>query len=119
MKRFALCASFLLALIQLAAVAGQDAAAFRDRVQPFVEAHCIDCHGPDVQKAGLRLDILSPDLADEADFARWVRVHDKVSAGEMPPPDSDSLPKPEAEQFAKWLRGELHAASLARQQSQG
>ena len=119
MKRFALAALFLFTLIQSATAAGKDAAAFRDRVQPLVAAHCIDCHGPEVQKAGLRLDTLSPDLAEEADFASWVRVHDKVAAGEMPPRDSDSLPKKEAESFVKWLHGELHAASLARQQLQG
>ena len=34
------------------------------------------------------------DLADRRAFATWVRVHDKLAAGEMPPPDEDQ-PSPE------------------------
>src|SRR4030095_582694 len=52
-------------------------------------------------------------------FARWVRVHDKVAVGEMPPKENGPLPKPEVKSFTKWLHGELHAASLAHQQSEG
>ncbi|WP_435008585.1 PSD1 and planctomycete cytochrome C domain-containing protein [Tundrisphaera lichenicola] len=29
---------------------------FEGKVRPVLEAHCINCHGPDKQKAGLRLD---------------------------------------------------------------
>ena len=119
MKPLALPALVLFALTQSATARGEDVVAARGRFKAFVEAYCIDCHGPDVQKAGLRLDVLGADLADEADFSKWVRVHDKVAAGEMPPRNGGPLPMPEAESFTKWLHGELHAASLVQQQSQG
>src|SRR5215471_15296651 len=124
MNRFAHSAFVAFLLLSSAVGSAQDGAVpgpaeFRGRVQPFVVAHCLDCHGPDIQKSGLRLDKLSTDLSDEVAFSRWVRVHDKLAAGQMPPPDGGPLPKAEAESFTKWLQGQLHSASLAHQQSQG
>jgi len=118
MNRFALAALFLFTLASAPAL-GQDAAAFRTLVKPLIETHCLDCHGPDTQKASLRLDTLGSDLADDAVFAKWMRVHDKVDAGEMPPKEIGPLPKAEKEEFTKRLYGQLHAASLARQHAQG
>jgi hypothetical protein len=63
---------------------GEDAGSFRDTVQPLVEAYCLDCHGPGTQKAGLRLDTLAADISNEKVLATWIRVHDKLVAGEMP-----------------------------------
>ncbi len=97
----------------------QDAAAFDAKVKPFVKTYCIDCHGPDVKKAGLRLDTLGTDLADETSLAKWVHVHDKVSAGLMPPRRSDQPSKAESEAFTKWLHEKLQKASIARQQAMG
>ena len=54
-------------------------------VPALVVTHCVDCHGPSVQKANLRLDNLQPDLGDERTLATWSTVHDKLVAGEMPP----------------------------------
>src|SRR4051794_18110895 len=51
----------------------------------FIDLHCVDCHGAETHKAGLRLDTLSADLGDEKTAATWTRVFDKLVAGEMPP----------------------------------
>ena len=40
---------------------------------------------PGTQKAGLRLDTLGTDFASDKELATWIRVHDKLVAGEMPP----------------------------------
>ena len=55
-----------------------DAAAFTDR-------YCSSCHN-DVDKKG-RLDLtrLAFDPNDSANLAVWVKVHDRIEAGEMPP----------------------------------
>src|SRR5690349_15362936 len=76
----------LVTLAPPASASGEDAGSFQDTVQPLVEAYCLDCHGPGTQKAGLRLDTLAADLTDEKALAAWIRVHDKLVAGEMPPP---------------------------------
>src|SRR5436190_23883636 len=58
---------------------------FKAQIKPFLDAHCVDCHGPDVKKAGLRLDDLKADFADPKAIALWIKAHDKLVAGEMPP----------------------------------
>lgn len=99
--------------------AAEDRSSFDSRVKPLLETHCVDCHSEGTQKAGLRLDTLSADLNDEQVQAMWVRVYDKLVAGEMPPPKRERPPKVELDATTQWLKTNLHAASLARQQKQG
>src|SRR5436190_1318406 len=53
----------------------------------FLERHCFDCHADTAKEGGLDLGGLSRDLADAETLRRWVRVFDRVEAGEMPPKD--------------------------------
>ncbi len=101
------------------AVGQMPAGSFASEVKPLLDGHCISCHGPDVQKAGLRLDTLATDLRDERTRAKWIRVHDRVAAGEMPPKKSEAPPQREVTAATRWLNRELHAASLEQQQTQG
>jgi hypothetical protein len=54
-------------------------------VPPQIEQSCIDCHDDVTKKGGLDLTALTFDLRDSATRERWVRVHDRVEKGEMPP----------------------------------
>ena len=54
--------------------------------RPFLDRHCMDCHDAEMKKGGLDLSALSTDGADAAALKKWVRVFDRVAAGEMPPP---------------------------------
>lgn len=111
---------FVLLLCVVPVVSGQDqAGSFATRVKPLLAKYCLDCHGPDTQKAGLRFDSLKGDFRDEATNGQWIKVHDKLVAGEMPPKDSDQPSKAEIAAASKWLKKELHAASLDRQQKKG
>jgi hypothetical protein len=101
-------------------VCGQEAAASREKlVSPFLATHCISCHGPDAQEAGLRLDTLGHNVSDDATMATWIRVHDKLAAGEMPPPDVKRPPKGDVDAVVGRLHDDLHAASLERQRRVG
>jgi hypothetical protein len=51
----------------------------------FFEAHCYSCHDGTAKKGGLDLSALKSDLANAENFARWVKVHDRIESGEMPP----------------------------------
>ncbi len=118
MKRIAFSCFLLLGVAEASAFA-QDSNAFTAKTGPFVKAYCTDCHGPQVKKAGFRLDTLGTDLSDETILAKWVHVYDKVVTGKMPPRRSDQPPKAEVEGFTKWLHDQLHKASLTRQQTKG
>ncbi len=54
--------------------------------RPFLEKHCFECHDSDTKKGGLDLEALSSDLHDRDVFDAWIKVHDRVANGEMPPP---------------------------------
>lgn len=62
----------------------------------FIQDHCADCHDPDSKKGGLDLTSLPFDLNTPKTFDLWVKIHDRVRDGEMPPkkksrPDARSL----------------------------
>ena len=63
--------------------------AFSAEIPPAVErifaAHCLDCHDDATKEGGFSLASLKPDFSQPA----WVRVHDKVSRGQMPPAGED------------------------------
>ena len=69
---------------------------FESQVRPILAEHCYGCHGPDEQKAKLRLDNLSTDLiADVRAAERWHDVRAVLNLGEMPPDSRDPLlPQP-------------------------
>ena len=51
----------------------------------FFTQHCTECHDTETKKGNLDLTALKPDFADAENFARWVKVHDRIESGEMPP----------------------------------
>lgn len=56
-------------------------------VDAFLNTHCMDCHDASGREGGLDLSALNRDVGNEAAMAVWVRIHDRVKAGEMPPPE--------------------------------
>lgn len=112
MKRFA-------AALAAALAAASPAAAQEAVVRDFLAAHCAGCHGEEVRERELRLDGLAYDLARPESFAVWLKVHDKIESGEMPPPKKA---RPEAGKTSAVLRAlakDLKKADLARRQAEG
>lgn len=101
------------------AISNQAGFAFEPAIRPLIEAHCIDCHGPDVQKADLRLDDLKAALNGPDAVPLWTKIHDKIAKGEMPPKDEAQPPAEMRATATKALHAALHAASLERQRTQG
>lgn len=88
-------------------------------VADLVTANCVDCHGEFVQEAGLRLDTLAWEPGDPHTLETWVKVHDRLSAGEMPPPDADQPTEVQRRAVVAALQHALHTASLASQVRDG
>jgi hypothetical protein len=76
----------------------------------FFEAHCVSCHDADTKSGGLDLSSLKFDPADPDNFARWVKVHDRVAAGEMPPKKKPRPPADEVAAVTKALHDDLVGA---------
>jgi hypothetical protein len=66
----------------------------RAQAQPtlFFETHCVSCHNSSQKKGGLDLTALKVDAKDPGNFARWLKVHDRIEVGEMPPGKKDRPP---------------------------
>ena len=97
-----------------------------DGVQGFLEKHCLECHESVLKKGGLDLTELEFDPADPGNFARWVAVHDRVKAGEMPPKAKANArtarpgPGPaDVESFTRSLSASLVELERARSASEG
>lgn len=115
---FALFVSLMLFTRASSAVAPQNdtlEALFR----PFAERHCVSCHGSEVQRRKLRLDRLPDSFADRDTAATWSKVLDRLGKGDMPPQGKERPPEKEKLAVLAALKGELHKASLVRQQSEG
>jgi hypothetical protein len=73
---------------------------------------CIDCHNKETTEGGLDLTALSFELSNQAVRDRWVRIHDRIEKGEMPP-NPDNLPKDSRAVLVKSLEVAIHDADLA------
>src|SRR5262245_38989887 len=88
-------------------------------ITALFQSHCLECHGMNAQEGGLRLDTLSTDFEAASVFATWVKIHDRLQAGEMPPKDAIQPPTSQRKQVVEWLRSELTEADLARRRAEG
>src|SRR4051794_25999454 len=66
----------------------------------FIQKNCAACHNSSAPAARLDLSKLSYEPANPDNFATWVKVHDRVSAGEMPPAP---IPRPPAESLNQFV----------------
>ena len=80
----------------------------------FFEMHCYDCHDATLKKGGLDLTALKVDLANADNFARWLKIHDRIEAGEMPPRKQPRPPAAEKAVALQSLRDLLVKAEQAR-----
>ncbi len=81
---------------------------FQDSVRPFVQDHCVSCHGGRSPKGGLALD----DFGHAADVAtigrkQWKLVRDKLLAGTMPPADEEQPPAEASASVQGWIEDAL------------
>jgi hypothetical protein len=95
------------------------AAPTKDTTRAFLKAHCYDCHSGQVKQGNLDLTALTFNPGDPQNFAAWVKVHDRVRDGEMPPKEMGKLPAAEQSAFLKALAGPMVAADNAREKREG
>lgn len=89
-------------------------ARFRGEVRPFLEAHCLKCHGKDKPKGEMDLSAFTTAESVAKDLPRWELVREQLDAGSMPPEASKSQPSDEArEAMIAWV-GEVRALEAAR-----
>lgn len=92
-----------------------------DAIRPFLQRHCIECHDADMKKGGLDLTALPPSPAHAESFETWVKVHDRVRDGEMPPKPAqrDAIQASEKSSLLAALAKELTDFDTARIEREG
>lgn len=127
-KRF-LCAALLSAVLGAAAIQNPSPAQKTPPptvptkppvlVGAFMAAHCLDCHNADTKQGNLDLTTLPFDTDNPKTFAMWVKVHDRVQNGEMPPPSMEKLTEQARKPFLTGLATPLIAADDMRTRRDG
>jgi hypothetical protein len=100
---------FIASLWLLAALAASAAEndEFHTVVQPFLQQYCVACHGPEKQKSGIRYDQIKGFQPDARNL--WTMVHEKLSAGAMPPEDRKQPTAAERARILAWILKEQRA----------
>ena len=83
--------SFIIALLGLLSGTSTTDAQDFATARPLLDAHCTDCHNATTQEGGLDLSALSMDLRQPAALAKWIRIHDRIAKGEMPPAEGNTM----------------------------
>jgi len=82
-------------------------AALPPAILDYTDRYCSSCHNDEDKKGRLDLTSLTPDLAAGTDFESWVKVHDRLGAGEMPPKEKKRPDPAETAAFLAALRDSL------------
>src|SRR4051812_28727971 len=81
--------------------------------EDFLDQNCAACHSGNTAKARLDVTKLGYEPGNPDNFATWVKVHDRVAAGEMPPA---GMPRPSAGSAKQFVDG-LAAALTSYEQT--
>ena len=107
---------FAASTVRAAAVVPKPAEHF---TSTFFQRHCVQCHGAEKPKAGLRLDQLQPDFADKASRQQWERVLKQLHDGAMPPKEKPRPSEKELRAMAEWIVERGTASDTARRAAEG
>jgi hypothetical protein len=88
-------------------------AAPADDLFAFTDRYCSSCHNDTDKEGGLDLTTMKYAPEDPANFLTWVKVHDRVRAGEMPPKEKARPNAGDLSTFVKTLNSSLVAADHA------
>ncbi len=66
---------------------------FAKTIVPFLQEHCVQCHGGDEPEGGLGLDTYRESARIQTDYETWEKILEFVGEGQMPPKDE---PRPDA-----------------------
>lgn len=118
------CAWRLLAAAALTVPLGAETTFYQDRIAPMLDRHCVVCHGPEKQKAGLRLDSHGA-LMKGADSGPMVKPGDAAGSElyrrvTLPASDEEVMPsegkpllsKEELRNLELWILGGASATKV-------
>ena len=85
----------------------------------FFDQHCLECHDSQVKKGGLDISELNWTPETRQNFDLWVKVHDRVQKGEMPPKKKAKPEAGDVDTFLSSLKQPLSEFDMSRQAEGG
>jgi len=82
------------------------------KIAAVINKTCAGCHSKQTAQGGLDLTALPFQLANPKNRDRWIRIHDRVEKGEMPPPPS-ALALAARREVSRQLAAELNNVERA------
>ena len=95
--------AILILLSAAAGASGDSQAAYENTVKPFLQTHCLKCHGEQKTLAGLRLDTLGTDFLGGKTADVWREIYDRIGNRTMPPKKEARPDAAEALKVADWI----------------
>jgi hypothetical protein len=86
---------------------------FTETVKPFLTQYCVGCHSGKTPAGSLDLKSYSSMDAVVQDYGRWVILHDKLVAKEMPPKPIPAPPAADEKKVVDWI-AEVRSDELRR-----
>ena len=101
-SKFAVAAA--LGLTACAAFSAEHGEEYAKEIQPILNKHCVECHGPDKQKGDLNFEVFA-DYASVVEHREiWQKVLEQIQAFEMPPKGKRELDFNTHGKLLRWLR---------------
>lgn len=91
---------------------------FNGDIKPLLKKFCYDCHNVDERESGIRVDHLDGAMED-LNLRLWEGIKKQVSAGNMPPEDSDQPSAQQRQQILDWIEKALHDAKTRKRPKNG
>lgn len=95
-----------------------DESGFKQHVLPFLQKHCVECHGPRLSEGELKLhQVRLADFAAGDSLTTWTNILERLATGNMPPADHPQPSRQESGRVVLWIRDQLlivgHGAEFA------
>lgn len=95
-------------------------AAHAAMVLPYMEEHCIGCHGEEKQKGDRRFDRLDLNFGEIDTLEAWQDILDLINLGDMPPEDEEQPSSAATRKVVDWITSTLeHAHETMVKQDRG
>ena len=89
-------------------VSREQQAVFETQIQALLKSHCVQCHGPEKPKGGIRFDAFDPNRLSSMDTETLALARDALSHQKMPPKEADKpLSVADRKTLLDWIEGAL------------
>ncbi|MFK7788605.1 MAG: DUF1588 domain-containing protein [Phycisphaeraceae bacterium] len=92
----------------------QEQERFETLVKPYLQQHCIKCHGPNLKRGEITLHGATGDFAGEEEVNDWLSVLDMLTFNDMPPPNEKQPDPKQTAEVIGWIKQRVEQVGVAK-----